>query len=118
MSLTPEFPSLEQYLMETLTDDERRSFGLLTFNQWPFALGAVCETALGAQAIGAHVTVGFWSGQTPLYDTGWMTSRTVARALGSATMDQRAEKALRAGRPASRCVRRPAHPTVATAGTA
>ena len=101
MSLTPEFPSLEQYLMETLTDDERRSFGLLTFNQWPFALGAVCETALGAQAIGAHVTVGFWSGQTPLYDTGWMTSRTVARALGSATMDQRAEKALReAGLPA------------------
>ena len=101
MSLAPEFPSLEQYLMETLTDDERRSFGLLTFNQWPFALGAVCETALGAQAIGAHVTVGFWSGQTPLYDTGWMTSRTVARALGSATMDQRAEKALReAGLPA------------------
>lgn len=108
MSLTPEFPSLEQYLMETLSDDERRSFGLLTFNQWPFALGAVCETALGAQAIGARVTVGFWSGQTPLYDTGWMTSRTVARALGSATMDQRAEKALReAGLPAEAFVAPP-----------
>lgn len=96
MSLPAEFPSLERYLVETLTDDERRSFGLLTFNQWPFALGAVSETALAAQAIGAHVTVGFWSGQTPLYDTGWMTSRTVARLLGSATMDQRAERALRA----------------------
>ena len=96
MSLPAEFPSLEQYLLEALTEGERRSLGLLTFNQWPFALGAVSETALAAQAIGAHVSVGFWSGQTPLYDTGWMTSRIVARLLGSATMDQRAERALRA----------------------
>ena len=108
MSLTPEFPSLEEFLLATLTAEERRSFGLLTFNQWPFALGAVSETALAAQAVGAQVFVGFWSGKTPLFDTGWMTSRTVARVLGSATMDQRAEHALRAaGLPGDAFVRPP-----------
>ena len=108
MSLRAEFPSLEEYLLETLSEDERRSIGLLTFNQWPFALGAVSETALAAQAIGSRVTVGFWSGKTPLYDTGWMTSRTIARLLGSATMDQRAEKALRvAGLPDAAFVQPP-----------
>ncbi len=91
-----EFPSLEEYLRQTLTESQRQAIGLVTFNQWSFALGAVCETALAARAIGSDVVVGFWSGRTPLYDTGWMTSRRLARLMRTATPDQRAEQALRA----------------------
>jgi len=91
-----EFASLQDYLIRTLSASERRSVGLITFNQWSFALGAVCETALAAHAIGAEVVVGFWSGRTPLYDTGWLTSRVIARVMRTATPDQRAEGALRA----------------------
>ena len=58
-----EFPSLHDYLIHTLSESERRSVGLITFNQWSFALGAVCETALAAHAMGAEVAVGFWSGR-------------------------------------------------------
>lgn len=108
MTLAAEFPSLQQYLLDTLDERQRSSIGLLTFNQWPFALGAVSETALAAHAIGSKVTVGFWSGRTPLYDTGWMSSRTVASALRSPTMDMRAEQALRkAGLPAECFVKPP-----------
>ena len=95
MTVTAEFDSLEDYLLETLDEGHRRAIGLLTFNQWPFALGAVCETALAAHAIGSKVSVGFWSGRTPLYDVGWLTSRRIAKVMGTATMDQRAEEALR-----------------------
>lgn len=110
MSLTPEHDSLREYLLETLTASERRSVGLLAFNQWPFALGAVCETALTAHELGSQVTVGLWSGETPLFDTGWTTDRRIARLLGSTTMDQQAEKGLvAAGLPTDAFMKPPIH---------
>lgn len=94
MTVHAEHPSLAEYLRQTLTEHDRRHIGLISFNQWSFALGAVIETALEARAIGSEVTVALWSGKTPLYDTGWTASRPIARLLGSASRDANAEKAL------------------------
>ena len=108
MPIRAEHESLSQYLTETLTPHERRHIGLISFNQWSFALGAVCETALSARETGSDVTVALWSGLTPLYDTGWTASRRLARFLGSASRDENARKALlRAGLPKSCFVRPP-----------
>ena len=102
MPIRAEHESLSQYLTETLTPKQRSHIGLISFNQWSFALGAVIETALEARAIGCDVTVGLWSGKTPLYDTGWTANRRIARLLGSASRDDNARKALiRAGFPRS-----------------
>ncbi len=91
MSVRAEFPSLRDYLTETLDPDSRQRIGLITFNQWSFALGAVIETALEAQALGSDVTVGFWADETPLRDTGWTSSRRIARppAFGHARPERR-----------------------------
>jgi len=97
-----EFPSLQGYLADTLSVDERRRIGLISFNQWSFALGALIETALEARALGCEVTLGLWADETPLPDTGWTTSRAIARLTRTHTRDQNAERALRAaGLPAS-----------------
>lgn len=89
-----EHESLVEYLTETLTAAERRAFGLISFSQWTFTVGAVVETGLAARELGAEVVFGFWADETPLKDTGWRASRTIARLLGSRTRDQNAEKAL------------------------
>ena len=68
--------------------------GLISFNQWTFALGAVIETALEARALGAEVTVALWSDATPLRDPGWRASHRAARLVGSRTRDQNARRAL------------------------
>ena len=81
MSLAAEHDSLAVYLEQALSPAERSHIGLISFNQWPFALGAVSETALAARDIGSDVTVALWSGKTPLYDTGWRSHRTLARVL-------------------------------------
>lgn len=89
-----EFPSLRGYLEENLSPAERRHIGLISFNQWTFALGAVIETALEARALGSDVTVGLWADETPLRDPGWRASRRIARLLGSRTRDENAHRAL------------------------
>ena len=96
VSVRAEHDSLARYLEDELSPETRKHIGLISFNQWPFALGAVCETALAAQEIGSDVTVALWSGKTPLYDTGWRSHRTLARFLGSRTRDHNAQRALMA----------------------
>lgn len=96
MTIRAEHDSLSTYLQEELSETDARHVGLISFNQWSFALGAVCETALAARENGSQVTVAFWSGKTPLYDTGWTAHRTIARLLGSASRDHNAYRALRA----------------------
>jgi hypothetical protein len=95
MTVRAEFPSLHDYLAESLLPEERRSIGLITFNHWSFAVGAVIETALESRDLGSEVSIGFWADETPLYDVGWRASRPIARLLGSRTRDQAAETALR-----------------------
>lgn len=107
MAVRAEFESLTAYLSDTLSPDERRSIGLITFNQWTFALGAVIETALEARALGSKVTIGFWADETPLRDTGWRVSRRIAHLLGSRTRDENAERALRAAGLGDECLARP-----------
>jgi hypothetical protein len=108
MSLTAEFPSLARFLEQSLAPDERARVGLISFNHWNFALAAVADTALEFAAIGSEVTIGFWADETPLPDTGWTTSRKVARLVGSRTRDQVTEQALLAnGLPASAFARPP-----------
>ena len=96
MSVRAEHDSLAEYLQSELSPSEIGHIGLISFNQWPFALGAVCETALTAHEIGSKVTVALWSGKTPLYDTGWRSHRQLARLTGSRTRDDNAKRALRA----------------------
>lgn len=96
MTMRAEHESLAAYLQKELTEADSRRIGLISFNQWPFALGAVCETALAAKEIGSEVSVALWSGKTPLHDTGWTAHRTIARLLGSASRDHNAYRALRA----------------------
>jgi hypothetical protein len=96
MTIRAEHESLANYLQQELSEADSRHIGLISFNQWSFALGAVCETALAAREIGLTVTVALWSGKTPLYDTGWTAHRTIARLLGSASRDHNAYRALRA----------------------
>ena len=95
-----EHPSVAQFLRDELSNDEANHVGLVSFNQWSFTLGAICEIALAARDNGSLVTVAWWANETPLRDTGWTTHRSLARALGSASPDARAQQALqRAGFP-------------------
>jgi hypothetical protein len=89
-----EHPSLAGYLAETLSIEDLGHIGLISFNQWSFALGAVIETALEARALGSEVTVALWANETPLLDTGWTANPKIARLLGSASRDTNARKAL------------------------
>lgn len=102
MTVRAEFPSLAEWLSESLSGDERSSVALLSFNQWGFTLAALCEAAVTANDLGSRVSVGLWSDLTPLRDAGWIASRSVCRVLFTKTREQRAEIALRAaGLPAS-----------------
>jgi len=94
MAVRAEHPSLRVYLENELAADVRSHIGLISFNQWTFALGAVIETALEARALGSDVTIALWADETPLRDPGWRASRAVARLLRSRTRDQNAERAL------------------------
>lgn len=90
-----EFPSLRDYLAQTLNEKELAHVGLISFNQWSFALGAVIETALASIELGSDVTVALWADQTPMHDAGWTASRKIARLFLSHTRDQNAHRALR-----------------------
>lgn len=85
---------MREYLEANLTQIELTHVGLISFNQWTFALGAVIETALEARSLGSRISVGLWADETPLRDPGWRASRRVAHLVGSRTRDERAEHAL------------------------
>ena len=103
-----EHESLERWLKESLSEDERSHIGLVSLNQWPFTCAVVGEIALTAHATGSRVSVGMWADDTPLPDPGWTTSRRAARALFSRSIDDRLESALvEGGLPASAIVRPP-----------
>ena len=89
-----EHESLENYLQQALTPEQREGIGLITFNHWSFAVGTVVETVLAARELGSRVVVGFWADNTPLPDVGWRSSRFFARLVNSATRDQQAQRAL------------------------
>jgi hypothetical protein len=94
VTVRAEFASLTDYLADTLEPAERERIGLISFNHWSFAVGAVIETSLAARALGSEVTIGFWADETPLPDVGWRASRAVAHGLRSLTRDEQAERAL------------------------
>ena len=49
MAMKPEFPSLARFLEQTLAPHERERVGLISFNHWRFALGAVAGLELYKQ---------------------------------------------------------------------
>lgn len=103
-----EHPSLAAYLQENVPAEDLDRVGIISFNQWPFSLAILAEVALTLNRRGSDVCVGLWADDTPLPDPGWSTSRAVARALLSPTVDQRTAKGLvGAGLPASSVVRPP-----------
>ena len=92
--LRAEYPSLAAYLRRRLNEDQRGNVLFCSFTQWGFALAALADTALTLRDMGSEVTCAFWSGQTPLRDTGWTTSHRMAHIVGSATQDDRVRAGL------------------------
>jgi hypothetical protein len=89
-----EFPSLTEHLKRTLTAEERRVVGLISFNQWTFTLSALIETALAVREIGSRVCIGFWANDTPMEDPGWTTWTPASRVLRSPAKDALAQRGL------------------------
>lgn len=94
MRARAEFPSLQQWLEDSLTADELSHIGLISLNQWPFFCAVVGEVALTAHDMGKDVTVGMWADDTPLPDPGWTTSRRLAHLSLSRSFDENLERAL------------------------
>jgi hypothetical protein len=90
-----EHSSVSEYLRQSLNPEELTSIGLLSFNQWTFAMGAMIDTGLAARELGSRVILGFWADETPLHDVGWDSSTTLSKLFGTQTKDQRAEVGLR-----------------------
>lgn len=108
MPVRAEHASLEQWLIDSLSDHERQHIGLISLNQWPFMCAVVGEVALTAHQLGSAVTVGMWADETPLPDPGWTTNRRVARLTLSRALDENLERALvSAGLPRSAITRPP-----------
>lgn len=108
MAVRAEFPSLAEWLVDSLTERERRHIGLISLNQWPFMCAVVGEVALTAHELGSDVTIGMWADDTPLPDPGWTTSRTVAHLTFSRALDENLERAVvAAGLPRTAIVRPP-----------
>jgi len=95
-SLRAEHESVATYLTTRFDSNELRHVLFPSFNQWQFALDALAETALACRELGSEVTFAFWAHRTPLADTGWTTSRRLARLMKSPVLDERYEQGLRA----------------------
>lgn len=103
-----EHPSLEAYLADVLTDEQRARPLLISFSQWDFTTGAIAEAAATLHTMGSAPVLALWAGHTPVKDVGWTTIPALARALGSPSRDQRLERALAAfGLPRSAFARPP-----------
>jgi len=86
---------MSEYLLRTLTLGQQARIAFLSFNQWTFTTAALIDTALSAHAAGIEVKVAFWADSTPLQDSGWTTSRTIARLSGSKTICDSAKNSLK-----------------------
>ena len=91
-----EHDSLQDYLLDNLTDDQRSRIAILSFDQWPWATAAVVEIAVAAHLVGSEVTVGLWADFTPHRGVGWTTNRTLARLSGSHSIEDSARKLIQA----------------------
>lgn len=89
-----EYPSITEYLRSSLTEQDLRAIGIISFSQWEFALGALADVALAAHALGSEVAVALWSDETPLPDTGWETSHLATRLLRTRANDERVHDGL------------------------
>jgi hypothetical protein len=89
-----EYPSITEYLRSSLTLDDLRAIGIISFSQWEFALGALADVALAANALGSDVAVALWADETPLPDTGWETSHLATRLLRTKANDERVHDGL------------------------
>ena len=83
-----EYPSITAYLERSLSKDDLRAIGIISFSQWEFALGALADVALAAHSLGSNVAVALWADETPLPDTGWQTSHLATRVLRTKANDQ------------------------------
>lgn len=91
-----EHDSLPTFLQTNLSPDQRARMGLMSFNQWHWTTAAFIETAVAAHHVGSDVTVAFWCDHTPLRDSGWTTSRRIARLTGSHPIDESARDLIQA----------------------
>lgn len=89
-----EHESVSTYLVDELSTDERGHIGILSFNQWGFALAGVVEIALGVIELGSQVTIGLWANDTPLKEAGWSTSHLGSKWLPKPAIDVSIEQAL------------------------
>lgn len=94
MQIRAEHPSLEVFLKSALTPEARRNVLFVSFTQWDFALAALADTAMGLHRMGSELTLAFWTAHTPLRDTGWSASHTLATLTGAPARDQRVRDAL------------------------
>lgn len=89
-----EHDSIESFFNQVLSAEERAHVGILSFNQWPFALAGVVEIALGARDAGSAVSIGLWADKTPVRDSGWSTSHAVAKLLRTSPIDLQVRTAM------------------------
>ena len=87
MQIRAEHPSLEVFLKSALTPEARRNVLFVSFTQWDFALAALADTAMGLHRMGSELTLAFWTAHTPLRDTGWSASHTLASLTGAPARD-------------------------------
>jgi hypothetical protein len=110
MTLRAEHDSLHDYLESVLTQEQLQRPLLTNFNHWPFAQGALAETALTLLERGSPPLVAFWADKTPMLDVSWEVSRTVGSILGKPTREVQLQRALtNAGIPRSHFLTPPIH---------
>ena len=90
-----EFPSLQDYLRQHLTDEQLSRPLVFTASQWDICTAAVAEIAATMHHMSLDVAVALWAGKTPMPDVGWTTSHVFAAATMSPARDQRVKSALR-----------------------
>ena len=95
MCARAEFPSLQIYLRQNLTDEQLSHPLLFTASQWDICTAAVGEITATMHSMSLDVSVALWSNRTPMPDVGWTTSHVLATATMSPARDQRVKSALR-----------------------
>ena len=108
MAVRSEHPSLADFILESMSVEQRRHVGFVSFTHWPFALAALAETAVTLHEMGSQLTLALWANESPMRDTGWSTNSGFARMVGSPSRDLNVKRALiAAGVPKGSFVRPP-----------
>ena len=108
MAVRSEHPSLADFILESMSVEQRRHVGFVSFTHWPFALAALAETAVTLHEMGSQLTLAMWANESPMRDTGWSTNSGFARMVGSPSRDLNVKRALiAAGVPKGSFVRPP-----------